>query len=288
MNSDNFKKGFMDELERQTTSFNITTGMWSNETVLLGYEKEGKGIDQKSDFFNCIGIRGLCELLDIPNEDQTIGESKLMSPGDAITVQHSCLLRFLQCNQEEAGASIAKHVARIMFDSGIFCLFTALSNAKVILDHPIKSFEKSLFEHGDFSSSPYAWLIHSLPYFMVMKKYSRWATKPLFTFKGGGCTTDLITKRLIIRDKVFLRDDNRADEGFMVGLYTGAVAVFLDNLKIDLTENDVCKFSWDQNIAVKGFAGKNNNKQTYHSTIWEQTTKNKKGLAGFIVKTKDE
>ena len=295
-----FREGFIEELQSQTVEFSGAT----HETILLGCEgsEDRTDDDPRALFFWSAGIKGLGV-----NFVKNLGNNEVaeviypMDVDDAVTIRCGHGFKFAPHQLEKGapklfGKALAKVIARNMFDVGIACLYGALTSVKkkVIFDHTSSTLkEEHLHEHGDFSSPPSTWLTHSTPYSGLIKECKLWESWPkfLFSFKGGGHVTELLLKRLAVRDSDFLSaddSDGKIDKYRTIGLYDGGLAAFLDGLIIEMSGN-VCRFSWNQSIAVKGFAWKGNADASYdqlhESDRWQSKTDSKEDQAGFIIET---
>ena len=265
---------FRKELKDITTSFNEAT----HGTILLGHN-ETENTDKE--FFSTAGFRGIFDLLKVGQDNRE--KVRLMSIDDAIKERYYCPILSSKENNQETGCFLANHIAKHMFDVGISYLYEALKSTKekTVLDHTSSPFkEVDLYKHGVFSSSPYLWLahsyIHSLLMTKSMKMYLRLPPKILFSFKDGGFIADMLTKTLIFRDKDFLMSSNDGENNkySLVGLYGGAVAVFVDNFSVK--NNTIPLLYWDQRVAIRGFT---------HQGGWQPKTNEAKDFAGFIIET---
>ena len=293
-----FKEGFINELRSQTTAFSGAT----NEAILLGCEgnEVREGDDPRGWFFWLAGLKGSIIVQNVdPNSDKPAEVVHLMNVDDAVTIRRGYKFKlplnlFEKCSQEQqkqCGEELAKAIARNMFDVGIACLYAALTSVgkEDTLDHTSSTLKEDyLYERRDFSSSPHTWLTHSTPYSGLIKQHNHYSYLPksLFSFKGGGSVECLLAKRIVVRDSEFLLagDDNYRT----IGLYDGGLAAFLDEFNVEMS-GDVCRVTWNQSIAVRGFAWKgyadSSYDQLHDPSNWQAKTSDKEQWAGFIIET---
>ena len=292
-----FKKGFLQNLQDIINSFNRAT----NEAIILGCEKDS----QRTDFLLSVAFKHLPDLqVGSPVSDEIIVNDVYLPSSDPVTVRHSLIVNFSsgeigkftdQKKTQGVADMTARKVIYNMFGIGVSCLYNFLKNIdkRIVFDRSsIKPGELHLKdERYNKFTPPNAWLLHSSHYFSLLKEQQAiFLKQPAFSFGAGlgGVVTDLFDQVLIIRDKDFLKDSilGKIDKYSIVGMYKGAVTVFLDNLKVEI-EGDVCRFFWDQSTAIKGFAPADNGSNSlspslYSTENWRLTARSEKEMAGFI------
>ena len=297
-----FKEGFIKELESQTAAFSEAT----HDTILLGCEgsEDREDEDTKAWFFFLAGTKGLRgHFVSASGNDEVVEVISPMSAADAVTIRCGHGFKFPPYQLEKGDPklfdkALAKVIARSLFDAGIACLYGALTSVdkkEAILGCTSGTFKGAyLHERGGFSCPPHTWLAHSTPYFGLIEEYDLYKSLPksTFSFEGGGFVTELLLKCLVVRDSDFLSvggdSDEKIDKYRTIGLYRGGLAAFLDGFSVEISDN-VYRFSWNQSIAVKGFAWKGGGDASYdqlHDTnSWQTKTNNKEEWAGFIIET---